>query len=204
LRAGSRAWSGGLFAAERSHYIGRPDHEADIASICAIGLFIFPILIARSKAVLRTRKDIPCRRRATIFWLISWRTHPYVALFLVFQGHGHRIGMYRLDVRQRCKSKTMHVRPGGPCDSPWFATLMRSNQQSRSLSVLKSARSGPLRRQTYFSLQQIMDFDRARRCQHRNFEMISLYDVGNVARAVRDNVDTGPAPQAVIEQSRAA
>jgi hypothetical protein len=33
--------------------------------------------------------------------------------------------------------------------------------------------------------------------------MICLYDVRNVARAVRDNVDTGLASQAVIEQSRA-
>jgi hypothetical protein len=33
--------------------------------------------------------------------------------------------------------------------------------------------------------------------------MICLYDVCNVVRAVRDNVDTGPASQAVIEQSRA-
>jgi hypothetical protein len=32
--------------------------------------------------------------------------------------------------------------------------------------------------------------------------MICLYDVHNVARAVRDNVDAGPASQAVIEQSR--
>jgi hypothetical protein len=33
--------------------------------------------------------------------------------------------------------------------------------------------------------------------------MICLFDAGNVARAVRDNVDTGPAPQTVIEQARA-
>jgi len=33
--------------------------------------------------------------------------------------------------------------------------------------------------------------------------MIRLYDVRNVARAVRDNVDAAAASQAVIEQSRA-
>lgn len=33
--------------------------------------------------------------------------------------------------------------------------------------------------------------------------MIRLYDVRNVARAMRGNVDAGPASQAVIEQFRA-
>ena len=32
--------------------------------------------------------------------------------------------------------------------------------------------------------------------------MICLYDVRNVARAMRGNVATGPASQAVLEQSR--
>jgi hypothetical protein len=33
--------------------------------------------------------------------------------------------------------------------------------------------------------------------------MICLYDVRNVARAVRDNVDTGPESQNVVEQAHA-
>jgi len=43
---------------------------------------------------------------------------------------------------------------------------------------------------------------RARRCQDGNFEMICLYDVRNVARAMRGNFDSGPASQAVIERFR--
>jgi hypothetical protein len=58
-------------------------------------------------------------------------------------------------------------------------------------------------RSAVLSKRQFADLDDARRCHDRNFEMIRLYDVGNVARAVRDSVDTGPAPQAIIEQSRA-
>ena len=38
------------------------------------------------------------------------------------------------------ESKTLPVRPGGPWMSTWRAILMTSNQHSRSLSVLKSAR----------------------------------------------------------------
>jgi hypothetical protein len=37
----------------------------------------------------------------------------------------------------------------------------------------------------------------------RNLEIIGLYDVCNVARAVRDNIDAGSASQAVVEQTRA-
>jgi hypothetical protein len=58
-------------------------------------------------------------------------------------------------------------------------------------------------RSAVLSQRQFADVDHARRCQDREFEMICLYDVRNVAREVRDNVDAGPASQAVIEQSRA-
>jgi hypothetical protein len=54
------------------------------------------------------------------------------------------------------------------------------------------------------SKRQFADVDRARRCQDRNFEMICLHNVCDIARAVRDNVDAGPASQAIIEQARAA
>jgi hypothetical protein len=57
------------------------------------------------------------------------------------------------------------------------------------------------RRSAVLLKRQFADVDHARRCHDRNFEMICLYDVVNVARAVRDNVDSGPVPQAVIEQS---
>jgi hypothetical protein len=51
--------------------------------------------------------------------------------------------------------------------------------------------------------RQFADVDHARGCHDRNFEMICLHDVRNVAWAVRDNVDAGPASQAVVEQARA-
>jgi hypothetical protein len=53
------------------------------------------------------------------------------------------------------------------------------------------------------SKRQFADVDHARSCPDRNFEMICLYDVRNVARAVRDNVDTGPESQNVVEQAHA-
>ena len=50
-----------------------------------------------------------------------------------------------------------------------------------------------LRDSSLASQRQFADVDHARRCLDRNFEMICLYDVRNVARAVRDNVDAGSA-----------
>jgi hypothetical protein len=52
--------------------------------------------------------------------------------------------------------------------------------------------------------QQIYQSDNLRTSIVRDvavFEMICLHNVCDVARAMRDNVDTGPASQAVIEQS---
>lgn len=69
---------------------------------------------------------------------------------------------------------------------------------------VQNANAKRCRRSAVFSKRQSVDVDRARPCQDRNFEMICLYDVRNIARALRDHVDTRPASQAVVEQSRVA
>jgi hypothetical protein len=74
------------------------------------------------------------------------------------------------------------------------ANMALQNAITITATVLRSAD---------LSKRQFADVDRARRRQHRNFEMICLHNVCDVARAMRDNVDTGPASQAVIEQSGA-
>src|SRR5258708_37899480 len=53
------------------------------------------------------------------------------------------------------------------------------------------------------SKRQFADVDGARSCPDCNLELIWLYDVCDGARAVRYNVDTVPASQAVVEQARA-
>jgi hypothetical protein len=72
------------------------------------------------------------------------------------------------------------------------ANMALQNAITITATVLRSAD---------LSKRQFADVNHARLCQHRDFEMICLYDVRDVARAVRDNVDAAPAPQAVIEQS---
>jgi hypothetical protein len=99
---------------------------------------------------------------------------------------GARISTYQED--SRCHSRN--------------ETVMECQVLARSGHWPKQAEL-QCRRSAVLSKRQFADVDRARRCQDRNFEMICLYDVRNVARAVRDNVDTGLASQAVIEQSRA-
>lgn len=45
--------------------------------------------------------------------------------------------------------------------------------------------------------RQLADIDRARSCQDCNFKMICLYDICDVARAVRDDIDASLTTQAV-------
>jgi hypothetical protein len=59
------------------------------------------------------------------------------------------------------------------------------------------------RRSAVLSQRQFADVDHARRCQHRNFEMICLHNVRDVSRPMRNGIAPSPMPQAVIEQSRA-
>jgi hypothetical protein len=47
--------------------------------------------------------------------------------------------------------------------------------------------------------RQFADVDRARCCQDCNFIVICLRDIGDVARPVRDNVDTSLTSEAVID-----
>ena len=76
--------------------------------------------------------------------------------------------------------------------------------QKRTFGLIGLTKFGrKLRGSSLASQRQFADVDPARRCKDRNFEMFCLYDVCDVARAVRDNADTGPASQAAIEQARA-
>jgi hypothetical protein len=59
--------------------------------------------------------------------------------------------------------------------------------------------SRKLRGSSLASQRQFADVDHARRCQDRNFEMICLYNICDVARPIRNDVAAGPAPQTVVE-----
>src|SRR5258708_24485173 len=81
--------------------------------------------------------------------------------------------------------------------------LFASDRLWREADIGQNRRSSSAQRSAVLSKRQFADVDRARSCHDCNLEMICLYDVCDVARAVRYNVDTVSASQAVVEQARA-
>ena len=54
------------------------------------------------------------------------------------------------------------------------------------------------------AIRQFADFDGSRARRHSDFEMIRLYNLGDIARTVCNDIDTRPPPHTVVEKPRTA